>query len=713
MTEIKERGDFFKMLCSVEIPERANQLVAEDPTREGTAELIAFASYALETLESEAWTAQPQMVFFRRKLGKPLREVALPVYSLLNEEGALHLFAFHYDASTNEPEPLEQRLIEREKSRLSNLVELLRDSTFDPAGLGDDPAVPHLIALQRFLRSDKCRAIKYFVVTNWLKRERSRQEKTKDGKVFTEVVDIERLFRWSKGVASRSEIEVVIRDVMGAERLIALRAPNTSEDVTTFLTVLPGRFLAELYENYDNRLLELNVRSYLSAKGGVNKGIQETLKDAERRGFFLPYNNGIVMVVEELLAEDLGNGVVELKWLKGMQIVNGGQTTASLFKARRDVKGEDALQDVFVQAKIIRLDRPDRAAEIVKSISIYANSQNKVEMADLGANEAFHRRLEKLAEKEVDPKHGSFWFYERMRNSYATQLMLEPSPATRRRWQEKHPKGRVITKTDLAKYMMAWDRQPSVVARGGQKCFNAFAQSYHVKPIKTDEAAEIELTADRYKEIIGKVIVYRTTHQIVRGDKELFTSNQINVATYTVAYLSRRVAGELDWKSIWRSQELSPEMLTVLKAFARQVAHYIDKASAGRLASEVCKKEGLFDDMWRALETLPLPVDASGLPIEPIELKGRLDSGEEAIEPEDELNISEVMSYSPERFAAVRSAAETNKDALSEYHLGVIRKLDLLAQAGWPERPKAKQAKMFLNALGQMENFGLVESAVT
>jgi hypothetical protein len=368
VTEIREREDFYKILCSVEIPQRANQLVSEDPTREGSAELMAFAAYTLETLESEAWTDQPQTVFFRRKLGKPLREVALPVYSLLTEEGALHLFAFHYDSTPAEPEQLEQRIVEREKNRLTGLVELLRDSKFEPASLGDDPSVPHLVALQQFLRSDKCRAIKYFIITNQLKRERSRPEKTKDGKVFTEVVDIERLFRWSKGVASRSEIELVIQDALGAERLFALRAPQTTPDVTTFLTVVPGRFLAELYENYDNRLLELNVRSYLSAKGGVNKGIQETLKNADRRGFFLPYNNGVVMVVEDLHAQDIGNGISELKWLKGIQIVNGGQTTASLFKARRDVRGEDPLQGVYVQAKIIKLERLEKAAEIVKSI---------------------------------------------------------------------------------------------------------------------------------------------------------------------------------------------------------------------------------------------------------------------------------------------------------------------------------------------------------
>lgn len=709
MTELRTAKDFYRVLCEVEIPERAAQIISDDPSREASAELMAFANYAMETLESEDWTAQPQQVFFRRKLGRTLREVALPVYSLMEDEGALHLFAFHYDPAPSNPELLESKIIEREKSRLSSLVDLLRDNKFEPATLGDDPAVPHLLAVQGYLQSGKCKAVKYFVVTNHVRSERTRPQRTADGKILTEVIDLERLFRWAKGVANRSEIEVIVKEALGHEPLIALKAPSTTEDVSTYLTVLPGRFLAELYENFDNRLLELNVRSFLSSKGGVNKGILDTLRDANRRGFFLPYNNGIVMVVEDLHAEEVAKGVVEIKFLKGLQIVNGGQTTASLFKARRDMKTDDPLAGVFVQAKIVRLNRLDRADEIVKSISQYANSQNKVEMADLKANDAFHRRLEKLADKEVDPRNGTHWFYERMRNSYATQLMLETSTSARRKWQEKHPKGQVITKTDLAKYMLAWDQQPSEVARGSQKCFNTFVQSHHVRPIDTDAAAELELTSDRYKEIIGKTILYRATHQIVRADKELFRSNQINVATYTVAYLSSRVGGSLDWKAIWRNQGLSQEMLSVLKAYARRVFEYIESKSEGRLSSEVSKKDGLFEDLCRELVDSGPPSDGNGVPLDPVEMRGHM-APSEVTDPRDELTIREVMSISPGRLLAVRDASRVNPNGLSAYELDSIAKMNELAQRGWESRPSLDLVKLFQSAMAKLENSGIVES---
>ncbi len=710
MTEIKTVEDFYKMLCHVDIPDRAQRIASQDPQQEGSAELVGFASYALEVLEAEAWTSQPHQVFFRKKLGKPAREVALPAYSLLEEEGALHLFAFHYDSAPPDPEVLEHRIIERERTKLESLVDHLRGG-YDPEPLGG-AAAPHLAAVKAFVCSDRCKMIKYHFVTNQRKNERGRPEKTKHGKILSEVVDIERLFRWSRGVTSRSEIEINISELMGAEQLLALRVPDTSPDVTTFLTVLPGSFLAELYENYDNRLLELNVRSYLSAKGKINRGIQETLKNPEQRGFFLPYNNGIVMVVEELQFDEVAPSVCALKWMRGVQIVNGGQTTASLFKARRDAKNDDPLGNVYIQAKIVRLNRTGREDEIVKNISLYANRQNKVEMADLGANEAFHRRLESLAQREADPKESKYWFYERMRNSYATQIMLEASQSRRRRWQDQHPKERVITKTDLAKYLLAWDRQPWLVAKGGQKCFDAFSQSHHVKHIRTDDAAEKEVTSDRFKEIIGKAIVYRTVHHIIRVDKESFTSNQINTATYTVAYLSRRVGAALDWRTIWRNQELSPELQSLAKSIARRIADFIEKGAEGKLASEVCKREGLFADLWRDLAEIPLAAASDGHPIVPIEMKDHLDMSE-ALDPEDEQNIEEVMAYSPDRYSSLLQIARTNKEVLAEYHLGVIENLAALASAGWLEKPRPKQAKLFLNAVAKLETFGLIQDADT
>ena len=189
-----------------------------------------------------------------------------------------------------------------------------------------------------------------------------------------------------------------------------------------------------------------------------------------------------------------------------------------------------------------------------------------------------------------------------------------------------------------------------------------------------------------------------------------FTSNQINVATYTVSYLSRRVAGDLDWNTIWRNQELTGEMRTVIKAWARKVAQHIESVSQGRLASEVSKKEGLFEDLCRALVDLPMPQDATGVPVDPVEMRGRIE-GVEELDEDDERNIREVMSYTPERFLELRLTAAGSGDVIGEYHLGVIEKLDQLSRSGWAEKPTGRQAKMFLNALAKLESYGRIETA--
>ena len=117
----------------------------------------------------------------------------------------------------------------------------------------------------------------------------------------------------------------------------------------------PGEALRLLYEKFGARLLEANVRSFLSVKGkGVNAGIQNTLRSAPER--FMAYNNGIVIVADEMRLGKPGDGSAGIAWLKGLQIVNGGQTTASIYFAKKKYPDTD-LSRVRVPAKIIVMKR--------------------------------------------------------------------------------------------------------------------------------------------------------------------------------------------------------------------------------------------------------------------------------------------------------------------------------------------------------------------
>ena len=209
----------------------------------------------------------------------------------------------------------------------------------------------------------------------------------------------------------------------------------------------PGRSSDAIYSQYGPRLLELNVRSFLQARGKVNQGIRRTILD--QPGRFLAYNNGISVTASEVELVDLPGGGRGFGRIKNLQIVNGGQTTASLHHAvRRDGADVSAIQ---VPAKLTVVPE-DRLEEIVPLISRYANSQNKINEADFSANDPFHVRVEELSRTIWAPATGGTlrqtrWFYERARGQYADGLGRAGSPAQQRKFKQEHPPAQKFTKT--------------------------------------------------------------------------------------------------------------------------------------------------------------------------------------------------------------------------------------------------------------------------
>src|SRR5207244_4897470 len=181
---------------------------------------------------------------------------------------------------------------------------------------------------------------------------------------------------------------------------------------------------------------------------------------------FMAFNNGITVVAEKLTVGPLKDGHEGILELQGMQIVNGGQTTASIHRAAKDFDAD--LSKVFVQGKIVTVD-PARFNEVVPQISRYANSQNKVTDPDLQANHRFHVALERVAKREWTPDQASKWFYERARGSYQTARSREGTEGLRRKFDKEFPTHQRFTKEDLARFENCWRGMPHVVNRGGQK----------------------------------------------------------------------------------------------------------------------------------------------------------------------------------------------------------------------------------------------------
>jgi hypothetical protein len=286
-------------------------------------------------------------------------------------------------------------------------------------------------------------------------------------------------------------------------------------------------------------------------------------------------------------------------WLKGMQIVNGGQTTASIYFTKK--KDPDAdLRRVRVPTKLIVLRSLDEASEegLISDISRFANSQNSVKLSDLSANKPFHIELEKLALSTYCPDGVGRWFYERAAGSYNVMLAREgTTPARLRQLKDAIPSSRKITKTDLAKYLNAWAEKPYVVSLGSQKNFERFMESL------ANNGSAPEPDVPMFKQMIAKAILFKATHRLVRP---MFQAFQANVAAYLVSVLAGKLGSKMDLDKIWLQQDISPQLKQQLATWANEVNDALHKSANGRMVSEWAKKAECWDVIRAVAFTSPL-----------------------------------------------------------------------------------------------------------
>lgn len=299
----------------------------------------------------------------------------------------------------------------------------------------------------------------------------------------------------------------------------------------------------------------------------------------------MAYNNGIVIVADEMRLGKASDGAAGIAWLKGLQIVNGGQTTASLYFTKKKYPETD-LSRVRVPAKIIVMRAQDSIKEeaLVSDISRFANSQNAVRQSDLSANKPFHVEIEKVSRSVYCPDGVGQWFYERAAGSYNTLLSREgTTPAKLKAIKDAIPTTRRVTKTDLAKYLNAWDGKPDIVSLGAQKNFDRFMAA-----LAPGDGQEVPLpnVAD-FKAMMTKAKIYREAQKLLRP---MFQAFQANVTAYTVSVLSEKLGSRIDLDRIWANQAVSPQLLSQIATWATEVHEALHSTSGGRMVSEWAKR---------------------------------------------------------------------------------------------------------------------------
>jgi len=431
--------------------------------------------------------------------------------------------------------------------------------------------------------------IKILIITNAKTKTKFFQEKKIASKyVKIEVFDIERYHKLSD--EGKPQDELIVDFVEAYQTGIpCVYVPKTSSDEYGYaLTAIPGEILYQLYGKYRDRILEANVRSFLSTRGKRNKGIQETLRDEPSR--FMAYNNGLVLLTEDLVVRSDDDGASFIEQMRGFQIVNGGQTTATIFFTKRDSSNQIDLNQVRVPAKIIVTgedDNPEIREEFVGKVARFANTQNPIKESDFLAHSPFHRNFEKISQSIFCPDSVGRWFYERANGSYNTYLLREgQTPAKRRHiTTEVTPRKRVIKKTELGQSIACWEGYPHIASLGGEKCLVSMKE--HL------EKDADSINVDYVKRRIAEYLIYYHTFYCLRGD--ICKQSPGVVRNYLVAILSLQFRESINFDRIWLNQDLSDSFKTQIRVWGQYLYDAMIERSGGRQLSESGKRPQTWD----------------------------------------------------------------------------------------------------------------------
>ncbi len=435
-----------------------------------------------------------------------------------------------------------------------------------------------------------------------------------DKPVEYHIWDVTRLAAVSASSLGLEELEIDLTEFVPGG-LPCLPASSTDE-YKGYLAVIPGETLATLYDRYGSKLLEGNVRSYLTARGKINKGIQGTVM-AEPEKFFV-YNNGITCTATSAQVE-IGNEGSRLLSVKYLQIVNGGQTTASLHTALR--LGHADLSKIHVQMKlsVVTADEAEKLEELIERIARYSNSQNKVSEADFFSNHPYHQALERCSRRIPAPaaqgaQFNTYWFYERARGQYQN-AQLHLTPAKKKDFQRLYPRSQMFVKTDVAKFENSWMGKPHIVSRGAQKNFSDFAAYVSGK---WGEDGRHFNNDGYFRNVVSHAILFRSVEKLVSSASWYQTGlPRAQIVTYTVAKLSQ-IANEheegasLDFRAIWNAQGLAPLLERFLQDIAQEVCSVITSPPVqGMHVGEWSKKEKCWQQVKDLDISLPIALHGS------------------------------------------------------------------------------------------------------
>lgn len=585
---MKEISKFYKSLVQeVVIRQRANE--------EGDSQEQTFTRYCMELLSEAGETENYDIAFLERGLGTK-NQLKINGYAISDNYETVDLFISLYEGS-EEPTTIHKEDIDTAATRLKNFFrkaiysELLNE-------IEESSTIfefVNTLGTYKELRDSLIR-VNAFILTNGIyKGEIPSHTEISGYKIIYRVFDINYLYQ----ISEDAHAPITINLEEGGWQIPCLHAPSSNEDYDAYVAILSGDFLYEIYDIYGGRLLEQNVRSFLQFTGKINQGIRDTIKKAPH--MFLAYNNGIAATADSMDVDS--DGII--KSISNFQIVNGGQTTASIYHTKKKDKVD--ISNIYVQVKLSIVKKKDEYTKIVSDISKFANTQNKVNNADFSANNLVLVELEKVSRYVMTPitperSMQTYWFFERARSQYKNSRLKEGFTSSRQKaFDLKYPKNQMFTKVELAKYINCFEEiyeggklviSPHIVVRGSEKNYAQFI----AKVLPTNPK---KITNVYFEDTIAKAILFKAADQLY-GTKR--TGNNIGelksvVVPYTIGLLNHLTGGRIDLYRIWKNQKISNALSNLIYSLMQQVNPFIMRISPSNNYLEWAKKE----ECWLAI----------------------------------------------------------------------------------------------------------------
>lgn len=395
---------------------------------------------------------------------------------------------------------------------------------------------------------------------------------------------------------SESELEV---------DMPCLEITSLSDEYRSYLTVIKGDYIVDIYEKFGQKLFEQNVRTFLQFKGGVNKGIRNTIE--YKPEMFFAYNNGITATATDVSLDTKGNIIK----ITNFQVVNGGQTTSAIYAANK--KSKIDVSDICVQMKLSVVKDKEKQNDFVAKVSEYANTQNKVNKSDFFSNSPFHKEMKNYSKRIwVSAVSGSqrrtHWFYERVRGEFLNEQAYL-SVAQKNKFLLENPKNQLIDKTFLSKSENVWLQKPDVVSRGAQYSFSSFAE--HVTDLL--ERDNLAITESYYRDAVSRVIMFRTVEKMVSSAQWYDGGFRAQIVAYTISYLSsivERTGKFFNFKIIWDEQKLPKKLEDIIMIISKAVSEEIINTPDGAAnVAQWCKKTRCWEVIKQMKLNIILPVE--------------------------------------------------------------------------------------------------------